>query len=210
MRAIKAGGPWLSRSRQSAGVVPQGCASKGETRLHLGCGANIMEGWLNADLVQTDSIPPQALKLVDSIFIMDATQRFPFTDASFEYIYCEDFVEHFSQRDGLSMFTECYRVLRPGGVWRFSTPCFDRILPGLKLAAGRDAVEFGHWGWGHKLLYTEAYARTVLEAIGFDAIKTCQFGESGHAVLVGIDTRVEQTYLNLILEASKPTLKALT
>jgi len=134
--------------------MPMGCAMQGETRLHLGCGANILEGWLNADLVSTDSVPPEALEKIGSIFIMDATQQFPFADHSFEYIYCEDFVEHFGQKEGLSIFAECFRVLRPGGVWRFSTPCFDCILPTLNLNSGRSAIEFGHWQWGHKLIYT--------------------------------------------------------
>jgi len=97
-------------------------------RLHLGCGATIFDNWLNADLVQTDSVPLDTWEKLKDIFIMDATQTFPFEDEQFEYVYCEDFIEHFDQKDGMSISAECYRILKPGGVWRVSTPSFTKIL----------------------------------------------------------------------------------
>jgi len=179
------------------------------TRLHLGCGSTIMDGWLNADLIATDSVPPGAWRSIRSIYVMDATDAFPFPDDKFEYIYCEDFLEHFDQKDGLSICAECFRVLRAGGIWRFSTPGFDQILPGLNLS-DRQNINFGHWNWGHKLLYTKGYALSVLRAVGFDPVIECRFRESDHDELRNVDTREDQKDLNLILEATKPRIGGLT
>ena len=173
------------------------------TKLHLGCGANIIPGWLNSDLVTTDSVPPETWDKISQIFIMDATATFTFDDNQFEYINCEDFLEHFDQKDGLSICAECFRVLKPGGVLRISTPGFDTILKSLELQK-RETIAFGHWGWGHKLLYTENYCTQVLNACGFEPVKRCQFGESDYQALQNIDSREEQKDLNLILDAVKP------
>ncbi len=175
-------------------------------RLHLGCGATIMDGWLNADLVCTpleEAVPPEAWRRIGSIFIMDATEPFPFADGQFDFIYCEDFMEHFGQKDGLSIAVECFRTLRPGGVWRLSTPNLDNILPNLDLTR-HDTIERGHWNWGHQLIYTANYAQQILAAVGFDPVLQCKFGESAHEALRGVDSRVEQQDLNLVIEATKP------
>jgi predicted SAM-dependent methyltransferase len=172
------------------------------SRLHLGCGATIMDGWLNADLVRTDSVPQETWNKLNDIFIMDATQEFPFRDEQMESIYCEDFIEHFEQKDGLSICAECYRILKPGGVWRVSTPSFTKILE-YNQPRRRSDIEFGSWGWGHKLLYTQDYMLFMLKECGFSKLQLCNFGESDHAVFKGIDTRVEQKDLNLIVDAVK-------
>ena len=175
---------------------------KQATKLHLGCGANIMDGWLNSDLVLTDSVPQELWERIPSIFIMDATETFPFPDNKFEFIYCEDFLEHFDQKDGLSIFAECFRVLKPNGVWRLSTPNFDWILSHLDFST-HESIDFGHWNWGHKLIYSEKYALSCLEAVGF-SVRKCKYAESEHKVLKEIDSRADQKYLNLIMEATKP------
>ena len=172
------------------------------SRLHLGCGATIMDGWLNADLVRTDSVPQDTWGLLKDIFIMDATKEFPFPDNQMEYIYCEDFIEHFDQKDGLSICAECNRILKPGGVWRISTPSFTTILQNNP-PRSRASIDFGHWGWGHKLLYTQEYMVFLLKECGFSRVQLCAFGESDHGALRGIDTRVEQKDLNLIVDAVK-------
>ncbi len=172
------------------------------TFLHLGCGATILPGWLNADLVATNSVPPETHARIKDIFLMDATQEFPFADNQMDYVYCEDFIEHFTQLEGLNLCAECYRVLHPGGVWRVSTPGFDKILSEMQ-PRSRKTVVSGHWRWGHKLLYTEDYLLFVLRQCGFSKVRICSFGKSSFEELKNIDTRVEQQELNLIIDAVK-------
>ena len=175
-------------------------------RLNLGCGGNIMAGWLNADLIDAYSFPPEEMHKFDKIFIMDARQVFPFRDNQFDFIYCEDFMEHFDQKHGLGICAECFRTLKPGGAWRFSTPDFGRIITCFELQS-RNAINFDHWEWGHKLLYCEDYARMILRRCGYNPIVRCQYGESEHPELRLIDTRSQQKDWSLIIEATKPLLR---
>ena len=165
-----------------------------------------MDEWLNADSIDVYSFPPEAMKKLDRIFIMDVTQTFPFRDGQFEFIYCEDFMEHFDQKYGLSICAECFRTLKPGGAWRISTPDFDRIINCFELQS-RNNINFNNWNFGHKLLYSESYARLILNRCGFKPIIRCQYGESEHAELRGIDTRIQQKDWSLILETTKPLLR---
>ena len=178
-------------------------AADSALRLNLGCGAKLMDGWLNADVIAADCEVPDIRDLISRIYVMDATEAFPFRDGQFEYVYCEDFLEHFAQKDGMSICVECFRVLKPGGTWRMSTPSFDKVLKRLDTRS-HSTLELACWDWGHKLLYTEQYARDVLEACGFAPVVRCEFGQSDHPSLQGIDTREEQEDINLILEATKP------
>jgi predicted SAM-dependent methyltransferase len=175
----------------------------GASRLQLGCGTNLIEGWLNADIVDADVRVPGIEAHIGQIFLMDARETFPFPDGQFQYIYCEDFLEHFSQLDGLHICAECYRVLRPCGVWRISTPSLEWALERNDLSSGA-AIDRTAWGWGHRLLYGEPYARQVLSACGFDPVQRCRFARSAHADLAELETRVGDAKLSLILEATKP------
>src|SRR5665647_270204 len=49
---------------------------EGGRKLHIGCGANVQDGWLNSDYY------PQS----DCILHLDATSRFPFGDNVFDYV----------------------------------------------------------------------------------------------------------------------------
>ena len=52
----------------------------------------------------------------------DATLEFPLPDHSFEWIFCEHFVEHLKPSQFLFLAKEFKRLLKPGGIIRLSTP----------------------------------------------------------------------------------------
>src|SRR5215470_4711811 len=81
-------------------------------KLHIGCGSNILNGWLNSDL------RPHTRDVLH----LDATKRFPFDDELFDYIFSEHMIEHVSYAEGLFMLGECYRILKKNGRIRLSTP----------------------------------------------------------------------------------------
>src|SRR5262245_23305353 len=69
-------------------------------KLQLGAGGNDPVGWLNTDIATT-------MKEV----YLDATDRYPVPDGSFQYVFSEHMIEHVSWEAGLAMLKECYRVL---------------------------------------------------------------------------------------------------
>src|SRR4051812_3390274 len=80
-------------------------------KLHLGCGPNIKEGYVNIDAFVDD---PRVVKA-------DIT-RLPYPDESADEILSEHVFEHVGFADEGPLFRECYRVLRPGGELIVETP----------------------------------------------------------------------------------------
>lgn len=87
-------------------------------KLHIGCGKHVLMGWLNSDFL------PSCRR----IFHLDATQRFPFEDETFDYIFSEHMIEHISYQAGQNMLRECQRVLNQSGRIRISTPDLAFLL----------------------------------------------------------------------------------
>lgn len=175
-------------------------------RLHIGCGAFPIEGWLNVD----KSIQ---LKMVS---YMDASQIFPFADKSFCYIFAEHLFEHLDLEGALNMLKECHRVLRPQGVLRLSMPDLNFLIdlylhPEMEIH--RKYIDWSvrnfmpeivklypdgnflamyvlnnfYRAWGHQLIYDEQGIVQLLSKCSFDNIYFCQPGESKHFLLKGID-----------------------
>jgi len=172
----------LYRPRLAVGPAP--------VLLHLGCGYNILPGWINTDVL----LSPGARYL-------DVRKPFPFPDASVDLIFCEDFIEHFSQRDAFAWLHECCRVLSDDGVIRLCTPEFrsaqkDAMAKGMSCAHVWD-------GYGHLLLYGFDLLKDLLELAGFHAVRRQEHGVSSNKYLCGLETRPDKKDVHLIVEATK-------
>lgn len=163
-------------------------------KLQIGAGANDPEGWLNSDIEPS----PKEIYL-------DATQRFPLPDGSFQYVFSEHVIEHVSWEGGVAMLRECHRVLAPGGKVRTVTPNlmkFVQLLGGTADAEDQQFIDaklgFHGWpatpipgayilnrevrDWGHQFLYDRATLRKSLELAGFQDISEYPVGEKGDRV----------------------------
>jgi len=87
-------------------------------KLHLGCGGNIIDGWLNSDL----------FPLSNDVVHIDVTKTYPFDDETFDYVFSEHMIEHISHAQGQHMLKECFRVLKHGGKIRISTPDLSFLI----------------------------------------------------------------------------------
>lgn len=87
-----------------------------KVRLHVGCGPNRVEGWLNVDLTNSD-------------YDLDlAGGRLPWGSAVFEAIVGEHVVEHLELEDEvIPLLKEMRRILKPGGEIWLSTPDISKI-----------------------------------------------------------------------------------
>ena len=89
------------------------------------------DGWLNADAVFT-KIPTgfvcEDWRTRRNIMRLDAGSAFPIEDESFEVIYTEHMFEHMLPVHGTEFLREAYRLLKPGGVLRVTTPDLQKYI----------------------------------------------------------------------------------
>lgn len=78
--------------------------------LHLGCGQNIMAGWVNCDLYDGPG--------VDKVF--DLAEKWPLEDDTAVQVYASHVLEHL--HDPKAFFRELWRVLHPQGTVLLRVP----------------------------------------------------------------------------------------
>lgn len=159
------------RARRRAAEL---AARPGPLRLHLGCGWNHLEGWVNIDLVggKTD-------------LSWDLRRPLPFADGAVDAVFLEHVFEHMSYRETLDVLGHARRALRPGGVLRVGVP--DAGMYAQMYAADPDGLKQFRAGratpmlalrevfqeHGHVSAYDEETLVLVLEGAGFsDASRT--------------------------------------
>lgn len=156
-------------------------------RLHVGCGRERIEGWVNIDL--------QKLPTVD--VVLDASEKLPYRDAS--AIFAEHFLEHLRVDRAVQFLLNAHAALAPNGWLRLSTPSVDWTLathypargPGSGGAGERvlDALMLnkGFRAWGHQFLWNAAALERALQATGFEEIRRCRYGMSTIPFFQGIE-----------------------
>jgi predicted SAM-dependent methyltransferase len=170
---------------------------EGRTDLRINVGSSSMhvEGWISADLLRD----PER-----RCIRMDATQPWPFESGSAEAVNSEHFIEHVGVEGARLYLREAFRVLRPGGVIRTSTPDLeglcriylerDTALLALHREHGYEASVFGDlvnnyfYLWHHRHIFDFEKLAELLGEAGFERAERARFGESSHEVLRGIDT----------------------
>jgi predicted SAM-dependent methyltransferase len=177
-------------------------------KLHLGSGMRLLEnGWLNVDSWEGYQNHPALY------FRHDLRKPLPHADNSADYIYSEHFIEHLSREEGLAMFKEIFRLLKPNGIMRVATPNLAELVDAYnKKQLNRWAswqpkspcriLNDGLTSWGHKFTYDEEEMINALTSCGFVDISSQPYGESSHPELRGLEHRPRQN--DLIMEARKP------
>ena len=86
-------------------------------RLNLGCGRDILPGWINLDA--SDALGQEVL-----VWDLDE-QPWPFHDRQAEEIRGIDIFEHVDNPVGF--MTECHRILHPGGILSLQTGYYQWV-----------------------------------------------------------------------------------
>ena len=160
-------------------------------KLHLGCGRNILDGWINTD----------SDKSLKRCGYLDVTEKFPYEDNSVDYIFSEHMIEHISLQDGKFMLEESFRVLKNDGKIRISTPDLKFLIelyndnktdlqkkyvdynvnhPAYDVFTTIDTYVINNFvrAWGHVFIYDKKVLKDLLESVGFTKVKSYLINES--------------------------------
>ena len=115
-----------------------------DVKLNLGCGLRPLPGYINIDLDSIEVLKarypwqefPEGIKIYN-YDILDL----PFLDSSVAEISADSLIEHLSFVEEPKFFDQVKRVLRPGGIFQFSTPDFEETVR-LWLAAKDEWKDF--------------------------------------------------------------------
>lgn len=191
-------------------------------KLHIGCGGNIFSGWLNTNYITRSK----------EILCFDATNTYPFNDNEFDYIFSEHMIEHVTYQQGQKMISECFRVLRPKGKLRISTPDLSFLIDLYSRDKSILQKEFirhstDKWleyaptyddtfvinnyvrAWGHQFIYDEKVLSYLFEKEGFVNITRFNVSESQDEEMQNLEnvSRKPEGLIALesfVLEGTKP------
>lgn len=86
--------------------------------INLGCGNRFHPDWVNVNF--TSSSP--------RVVAADLSRGIPYPDQSFDLVYHSHLLEHFSKAAAPAFMSECFRVLKPGGIIRVAIPGLEGIV----------------------------------------------------------------------------------
>lgn len=97
------------------GLVPPG---DGKKALDVGARAGVQTAWLRSRGYEVTPIDYEPV--TDECLQVDANQRLPFADGSFDLVWCSEVIEHL--QDPAFSLAELRRVTKPGGLLVLTTP----------------------------------------------------------------------------------------
>ena len=194
-------------------------------KLHLGCFDQVYFGWVNTDItphIFLSRIPGIAFLLFkigilesqryeqykqgvfNAVKYLNVTKRFPYADATFDYIFSSHLLEHLYPYQTIFCLKETFRVLKKGGVVRIGVPDLDKIVQNYDSTYPEKFLETifeskqkykknkHHWH------YNEISLTKLLKEAGFSKIYCCQFREGQCADVALIDNRPESLFMEAI------------
>jgi SAM-dependent methyltransferase len=180
--------------------------------VQFGCGLCAPSQWRNFDASPTlrlqklpvvgNLIPSGPFgRFPDNVEYGDIATGLPIADSSVKLLYCSHILEHLSLVDLRSSLQNCYRILQPGGIFRFVLPDLEYLAWQYVNSTDPDAaLQFMQntwmgiehrqrhpigflkewlggsqhlWMWDYKSLVRE------LSGVGFEQIRRAQLGDSG-------------------------------
>jgi predicted SAM-dependent methyltransferase len=132
--------------------------------LNLGGGNVLFDRWLTADVVPRADVH------------MSVTKPLPVPSESVDVVYSEEVIEHVSLEQGKTMLQECFRILKPGGWLRLTTPSLDyfarKALESVDCVGQINDIFYKH---EHCHIYTEAELQDLVARIGFVELRPSSY-----------------------------------
>ena len=190
-------------------------------KLQIGGGYHTKHNWINGDIIAGN-------------IYLNATKKLPFPDNSLDFIFTEQFIEHITQEDAITFMHEAYRILKPGGVIRQSTPDMEKLIlvyqdnnpevdlgtavtrhmrnhrrntPFVKPCGCQFLNDFFRL-WGHQFIYDRDSMLMLTKEAGFRNFRWVAFGKSDNADLKHLERHANVEWMkngiSMFCEAEKP------
>ena len=188
-------------------IRQHGLARQQPLYLNLGSGPRGISDphWVNVDGVHDRNVH----------FLLDLSRPFPFADESFDGVFCEHVLEHFSLEEGRRLVREIRRVLRPGGCLRIVVPDAELVLrkyfdaPQALVArrGGGDHTPmeivnaYFRQGHEHQFLYDWETLQKMLVREGFNKVLRVSIGQAHSCAAIALDDE-KYEWESLYVEAS--------
>jgi predicted SAM-dependent methyltransferase len=176
--------------------------------LNLGSGPRGVDDahWVNIDGFRDQNVH----------YVVDFGRSLPFPRESFEGVFCEHVMEHFSLEDGERIAREVHRVLRLGGCFRVVVPDAELVLRRYfdapdEIVAWRGAgVEtameivnlYFRQRYEHQFVYDWPTIEKMLHRSGFAVVSRSAFGQARQCPSVILDDE-KYEWESLYVEALK-------
>lgn len=193
-------------------------------RVQFGCGLDAPDGWLNFDAspsVWLESLPligwllrVKGRRFPASVRFGDIVRGLPVADNSASAVYASHVLEHLAYDDFGTALRNTYRILKPGGVFRFIVPDL-RARAELYLArtssgdpdAAKSFMTNSHLGLtqqprtlasrvrtllghsAHLWMWDEPAVCDFLKKVGFVDIRRCHFGDAEDVAFQQVECR---------------------
>lgn len=171
-------------------------------------------GWKNIDIINLNEF---AKKQSYEFTQQDIRKNIPYKDNEVDIIFSSHLIEHITREEGKKLLKECYRVLKKGGIIRFSTPDtqfitekyikgniweYKYINTGVEQATDDAEAYYNLLLAGHKTIYDEKSLKKLFETIGFKNIKRVNPFES-RSETIRKETITTHPSISLVIEAEK-------
>lgn len=128
---------------------------------NLGCGNRYHPDWINIDFTSSSS----------NVISYNLLKGIPYPDNSFDVVYHNNVLEHFQKDKAIFFISECYRVLKKGGVLRVVVPNLENIVQeyvvNISKAMTGDKIAEANYDW----IMLEMYDQTVRNIGGGEMAK---------------------------------------
>lgn len=175
-------------------------------KLNLGCGREIVSGWIHCDVVSWPGVD----------LCVDLRHGLPFAADSIDCIAAIHLLQDLAYPDLAPALREMHRVLRPGGVLRLGLPDLDKAIAAYRsgdaryfCVPDRDARSIGAklvtqlvWYGSVRTPFTFGFISEWLAGAGFCEVRRCPYRStsSPFAALATLDNRERES---LFTEATK-------
>jgi predicted SAM-dependent methyltransferase len=199
---------WNALTRQKSRIHNALSILQAPLFLNLGSGPRGVDDshWVNVDGFRDKNVH----------YLLDFGRPLPFPDASFNGVFCEHVMEHFSLFDGEKIAREVHRVLRSGGCFRIVVPDAELVLrryletPEVLVERRGDGEEtpmeivnlYFRQRYEHQFAYDWSTMEKMLLRAGFDAVHRALFGKSRECAPIVLDDE-KYEWESLYVEALK-------